>query len=33
MSLIARAMHLDTNLLQFSEQLKHVNRRLQPDLF
>jgi hypothetical protein len=33
MALIARAMHLDTNLLQFSEQPKHVNRRLQPDLF
>jgi hypothetical protein len=32
MALIAKAMQVDMNLLQFSEQLKHKNRRLQLDL-
>ncbi len=32
MSLIARAMQVDTNLLQFSEQLKQLNKALQFDL-
>ncbi len=32
MALIARAMQIDTKLLEFSEQLRQVNRRLQLDL-